>query len=168
MDINSLLQNSGAISALSSQLGIDRATAERGAAALMPQVASGFQNPRGDTPQAAAAHPAGALGGLGGLGGLIGMLGGGGLLDNVVGNEPTQVGKGNDILGSIFGSKQASRDVAQEAAAQSGVEPSLLKKMLPILAMVVAGYMAKQATGGNSQDGGGLVGSILGGLMGGR
>ncbi len=168
MDINALLQNSGAVSALSSQLGVDRATAERGAAALLPHLAQGFQTPRGNVPQAAAGSPAGALGGLGGLGSLIGMLGGGGLLDNVVGNEPTQVDKGNDILGSIFGSKQASRDIAQDAAAQSGVEPGLLKKMLPILAMAVAGYMAKQATGGDARAGGGLVGSVLGGLMGGR
>ncbi len=40
----------------------------------------------------------------------------------------------------------------------SGVEPSLLKKMLPILAMVVAGYVMKQA----GQGRGGL-GGMLGG-----
>ena len=97
------------------------------------------------------------LGGLGGLLGTIGGLGGGGLLDNVTSNEPTEVGKGNQILGQIFGSKDGSRAVAASASAQSGVEPSLLKKMLPILAMVAAGYVIK-----NAGKGGGF-GSMLGG-----
>ena len=67
---------------------------------------------------------------------MIGGLGGGALLDNVTSSGPTEVNKGNEILGQLFGSKDGSRAVAASAAAQSGVEPSLLKKMLPILAMV--------------------------------
>jgi hypothetical protein len=43
--------------------------------------------------------------------------------------------------------KDVSRAVAQNAASQTGLELSLLKKMLPILAMLVAGYMAKQRAG---------------------
>ena len=89
--------------------------------------------------------------------GTLGGLGGGGLLDNVTSDEPTEVGKGNEILGQIFGSKDGSRAVAASASAQSGVEPSLLKKMLPILAMVAAGYVMK-----NAGKGGGL-GGMLGG-----
>jgi hypothetical protein len=50
--------------------------------------------------------------------------------------------------------------IAASAAAQSGVEPSLLKKMLPILAMVAAGCVMKQA----SKDEGSLVGA-LGGIL---
>ena len=50
-----------------------------------------------------------------------------------------------------------------QAAAQSGVEPSLLKKMLPILAMVAAGYVMKQA--GQGQGG---MGGALGGMFGGQ
>jgi hypothetical protein len=74
----------------------------------------------------------------------------------------TQVHKGDEILGQIFGSKDGSRAVAASASAQSGVEPSLLKKMLPILAMVAAGYVMKQA--GHGQGGlGGALGGILGG-----
>jgi hypothetical protein len=95
--------------------------------------------------------------------GTIGGLGGGGLLDNVTSTEPTEIDKGNQILGQLFGSKDGSRAVAASAAAQSGVEPSLLKKMLPILAMVAAGYVMKQA----SQGQGGL-GGALGGILGGQ
>lgn len=166
MNINDLLHDTGAVGALSSQLGIDQATAQRGAAALMPHLAQGFQQPRVATP---ATEPMGAMGGLGGLGGglggLIGALGGGGLLDNVLGSEPTQVNKGNDILGSIFASKQDSREVAQDASTQSGVSPDLLKKMLPILAMAMAGYMAKKGGAGGGGLGG-MLGSVLGGLGG--
>ena len=163
MNLNDMLRQTGAIGAISRELGVDPATAEAGAAALLPSVLSGFQNP------VAAAEPDGAgpaLGGLGGLGGLLGTiggLGGGGLLDNVTSNEPTEVDKGNQILGQIFGSKDGSRAVAASASAQSGVEPSLLKKMLPIIAMVAAGYVMKHAGKGGAPGGG--FGGIFGGSV---
>ena len=73
-------------------------------------------------------------------------------------------------MGQIFGSKDVSRTVAENASSQSGLDSSLLKKMLPMLAMLVAGYMAKQRGGGNvaqAAPGGGL-GDLLGGLLGAR
>jgi hypothetical protein len=59
--------------------------------------------------------------------------------------------------------------VAQSAATRTGLDPALLKKMLPMLAMLVAGYMARQGRGAQQagQAGGGL-GGILGGLLGGQ
>jgi hypothetical protein len=160
MNIEQVLQQTDAVDAISRELGIDPQTAQAGAAALLPQILSGFQNP------AAPAAPQPALSGLGGLGGLLGTiggLGGGGLLDNVTSSQPTEVDKGNQILGQIFGSKDGSRAIAAGAAAESGVEPSLLKKMLPMLAMVAAGYVMKQA----GQGGGALTGA-LGGILGGQ
>jgi len=157
MNVNQMLQQTGAIEAISTQLGVDRATAEAGAAALLPAILSSFQNPVAGADGGAASGASSGLGGLGGLLGTIGGLGGGSLLDNVTSQEPTEVDKGNQILGQIFGSKDGSRAVAASAAAKSGVEPSLLKKMLPILAMVAAGYVVKQA----GQPGG------LGGMFGG-
>ena len=163
MDVNQMLQQTGAVEAIARELGVDPATAQAGAAALLPSILSGFQNPVA-APEAQAAESAfPGLGGLGGLLGSIGGLGGGRLLDNVTSNEPTEVDKGNQILGQLFGSKDGSRAVAASAAAQSGVQPSLLKKMLPILAMVAAGYVMKQA----SQGQGGL-GGALGGILGGQ
>ena len=156
MDVNQMLQQSGAVEAISRELGVDPGTAQAGASALLPSILSGFQNPVATTGSDAAPAAFPALGGLGGLLGTIGGLGGGSLLDNVTSNEPTEVDKGNQILGQIFGSKDGSRAVAASASAQSGVEPSLLKKMLPILAMVVAGYVMKRASGGD-------LGGILGG-----
>ena len=67
-----------------------------------------------------------------------------------------------------------SRTVAGHAAEQSGVDASVLKKMLPILAMLVAGYLAHQkGVGGGEAEGGTLggglggLGSILGSVLGG-
>ena len=163
MEIKQVLQQTGAVDAISRELGVDPSTAEAGATALLPSILTGFQNPvaADQTQGAGSAFP--ALGGLGGLLATIGGLGGGRLLDNVTSSQPTEVDKGNQILGQLFGSKDGSRAVAASAAAQSGVEPSLLKKMLPILAMVAAGYVMKQA----SQGQGGL-GGALGGILGGQ
>jgi hypothetical protein len=134
-----------------------------GADALLPAILGGLQ-------KQAQAQP----GGLEGLGGLLGQLGGGKLLDEVLSPQPTPVAHGNDVLGQIFGSKDVSRAVAQNAAAQTGLDAGLLKQMLPMLAMLVAGYAARQSGGGMAAQAtppagglGGLLGSLAGGLLGG-
>ncbi len=152
MDIASILKQTGAIGQVAQQLGVNEQVAQAGAEALLPAILGGFKK----TTQA---QP----GGLEGLGGLLGQLGGGGLFDAVVSPEPTPVEKGNDVLGQIFGSKDVSRSVAGHAAEQTGIDSSLLKKMLPILAMLVAGYLAKQSGGGEGGGLGGLIGGMLGG-----
>jgi len=96
---------------------------------------------------------------------MLGRHGGGGLLDNVLSPQPTDIGHGNNLLGQIFGSKDVSRSVAQSAAERSGLNPSLLKRMLPMVAMMAAGYMAKQRGGGAALAG--LGGSPFGGAHGG-
>lgn len=69
----------------------------------------------------------------------------------------------------MFGSKDVSRIVVDNAAQSSGLHVEQLKKMLPMLAMMVAGFMAKQrsgeSTGNTTSDG---LGGLLGGLLGGR
>ena len=156
MQITDILAQTGGVSAMARELGISEAEATRGAEALGPALLGGFQ-------KQAQAQPAG----LAGLGGLLSQLGGGGLLDNVLSPQPTDVSRGDGVLGQILGSKEASRSVAQDASAQTGLDPSLLKRMLPILAMLVAGYMAKQHGAGAQTGGGGGLGGILGGLLGG-
>ena len=91
----------------------------KGAEALVPAILGGVKK----QVQTQAGSP-------GGLGGLLTQLGGG-LLENVLSPQPTDVGLGNNVLGQIFGSKDVSRAVAANAAAQSGLDPALLKKMLP-------------------------------------
>jgi len=159
MQLTDILAQTGGLQSMARELGISESQAASGAAALLPAILGGFK-------KQAQAQPSG----LEGLGGLLGQLGGGGLLDDVLGSQPTDVSRGNNVLGQIFGSKDVSRAVAQNAASQTGLDTSLLKKMLPMLAMLAAGFMAKG--GGTSQaqaaPAGGGLGSLLGGLLGGR
>src|SRR5262245_40506685 len=157
MPFTDILAQTGGLQAMARELGVSETQAASGAAALLPAVLGGFK-------KQAQAQPSG----LDGLGGLLGQLGGGGLLDNVLSPQPTEVGRGNDVLGQIFGSKDVSRTVAHGAASRSGLDPALLQKMLPIVAMLVAGYMSKQGgpAARPAQSAGGL-GDVLGGLLGG-
>ena len=160
MQITDILAQMDGLQSMARELGVSEAQAASGAETLIPAILGGFK-------KQAQAQPTG----LAGLGGLLGQLGGGGLLDNVLAPQPTDVSRGNNVPGQIFGSKDVSRAVAQNAASQSGLDPSLLKKMLPMLAMLVAGYMAKRqgadAAEQSAPMSGGL-GGLLGGLLGGQ
>jgi hypothetical protein len=150
-----MLSAMGGMQSMARELGVSEAQAKAGADALLPALLGGFK-------KQAQAQPTG----LDGLMNMVGGLGGGGLLDEVLAPSPTDVSHGNDVLGQIFGSKDVSRTVAQNAASQSGLDPTMLKKMLPMLAMLVAGFMAKQGAAASSASPGGL-GGLLGGLVGG-
>lgn len=160
MQITDILTQMGGLQSMARELGVSENQAASGAEALIPAILGGFKKQTQSQPS-----------GVEGLGDLLGQLGGGSLMDDVLSPEPTQVDRGNDVLGQIFGSKDVSRTVAQNAASQSGLEPSLLKKMLPMVAMLVAGYMAKQrsaASPAQTSPGSGGIGDLLGGLLGGQ
>jgi len=100
---------------------------------------------------------------------------------------PAAVNEGNAILGHLFGSKDVSRAVAGRASENSGVSSDILKKMLPMVAMMAMGSLGKQTKGGavsgamkgmlgqmamqklmgGSAKAGGL-GGLLGSMMGGQ
>jgi hypothetical protein len=158
MQVRDMLNETGGLTSIARELGISETQAASGAAALLPAILGGFK-------KQAQAQPTG----LEGLGGLLSQFGGGALLDEVLAPRPTDVSRGNDILGQIFGSKDVSRTVAQNAASQTGLDPGLLKKMLPILAMLVTAYMARQGGAGAAAQplpGGSGLGGLLGGLLG--
>jgi hypothetical protein len=158
MQLTEILGQTGGLQSMARELGIDEVDATAGAQALLPAILGGFKKQAQSQP-----------GGLEGLGGMLSKLGGGSLLDDVLAPARTNVSRGNDVLGQIFGSKDVSRTVAQNAASTSGLDPSLLKKMLPIVAMLAAGYMARRtfSTTQSPSSAGGL-GGMLGGLLGGQ
>ena len=170
MQITDILGQIGGIQSVARELGVSEAQAASGVGALLPALLGGFKKQAQSQPT-----------GLDGLVGMLGGLGGGGLLDDVLGPQPTPVNRGNDVLGQIFGSRDVSRTVAQNASARTGLDPSLLKKMLPLLAMLVAGYLAKQSRasaqpqmgggpgnlGGGDGNAGGGLGNVLAGMVGG-
>ncbi|GAB3772878.1 hypothetical protein GCM10028796_44320 [Ramlibacter monticola] len=159
MQITDMLAQAGGLEAIARELNIDPQHAEAGAAALLPAIMGGFRN------QAQA-------GGTEGVGDLLSRLGGGSLMDQVLAPEPTNVAAGDAVLGQIFGSPEVSRAVAHDASSQTGLDPALLKKMLPLVAMLVSGFMAKgggAAAAPQAETGGlgGLLGGLLGGVLGG-
>lgn len=158
MQLSDLLAQMGGLESMSRQLGIDQKQAASGVEALLPAILGGFSKQ--------AQQP----GGLGGLGALLGQPGSA-APGAMPAPPPAEIDRGNDVLGQIFGSKDVSRAVAQNASTGSGLDPALLKKMLPLLAMLVAGFMARQGASSPAPDqaaaGGGGLGGLLGGLLGG-
>ena len=139
MQLSDILNRTGGLQSIARELNIGEADAEKAAAALAPAVLGGFRRQAETSPQ-----------GVEGLSSLLSQFGGSGMLDSLLSPGPTDTAPGNNVLGQIFGSKDVSRAVAQNAAAQTGQDPSVLKKMLPMLAMLVAGYMAKNRGGGTA------------------
>jgi hypothetical protein len=162
MDLMALINASGGLTSIAKEVGISEGDAQAGAAALLPGLVNGLQKQ--------------VTGGAGieGLAGMLMQAGGGSLLQNVLGQAPTDVSMGNNLLGQLLGSKDVSRAVAAQAAQATGIDQTTLQKMLPMLAMVVSGLLANQGAGSAGLGGlggllagalgGGAQGSVLGGL----
>ncbi len=105
-----------------------------------------------------------------GLDALIGALKGGKhnqYLDNPEDLlKSKNIDDGNKILGHLFGEKQVSREVAARAATNTGVDSSIIKKMLPVIASLAMGAMSKQSSqaGINSPQSSG-VSDMLSGFL---
>ncbi len=80
MQITDILAQMGGLQSMARELGISEAQAAKGAEALAPAILGGFKKQAQTQPS-----------GLEGLGGLLGQLGGGGLLDEVLSPQPTNV-----------------------------------------------------------------------------
>ena len=83
--------------------------------------------------------------------------------------DPSGVADGNAILGHLFGSKEVSRAVAQQAEAATGLGAAVLKQMLPVIASMVMGGLFKQSTGqmqsAAATPGGNIIGEIIEQMM---
>jgi len=107
----------------------------------------------------------------GGLDALLAALAGGGHQQYI--DDPSRLKAdetlqdGNGILGHIFGSKDVSRQVAAQASANTGISPDILKQMLPLVATLAMGAMARRhasaPAGAQTADAG--LGGMLGPLL---
>jgi hypothetical protein len=146
--------NGAAVDQISRQLGLETSQTTSALEALLPMVAAGVQrNASSGT----------------GLESLLGALTGGGA-GNAVDvlsqlGQPTAAAGGNDILGQIFGSKDVSREVAARASAQTGIGPEILKAMLPMVATMVMGAVAKGAFSPGATQAPSLGANAGGGLL---
>jgi hypothetical protein len=147
-------QAGGAVEQLSRQFGLDSSQTSSALGALLPALAAGFQ------------RNASSQDGLGALLGALGSGRHGQYVDDLQSlGSPATIDDGNGILGHIFGSKDVSREVARRASAQSGVGADLLKQMLPVVAAMMMGAMAKKQGGFGPAPGG--LGAAFGGQGGG-
>ena len=152
--LHSILASQGGniVRQISSKFGLDTDLAERAVRSLIPAISQGIQNNTSDKA---------------GLESLVNALANGNhqnYLDNPDSiSEEATTADGNSILGHILGSKDVSRSVASDAAEETGVSSTTLKKILPILASVSMGVMSQQSSSSsnNIHDLGGLLNSFL-------
>ena len=166
MNLQDLItRNPDLVRQVAASVGTSEGDALRGIEELLPALSRGMRN---NTRQP------------GGLDALLGALAGGQHANRI--DDLSQLGKpdavldGNAILGHVLGSRDASRNVAGHAAGRSGLDPDLLKRLLPVLASVVMGVLAKEqgqqpggfgtqagrnAGGSGGVDAGDLLGQLL-------
>jgi hypothetical protein len=145
-------QNGAAVKQMGQQLGLGEDQTMSALSALVPALAGGFQKNMQSS---------------GGLESLLGALSGGQHARYV--EDPSSLAgataDGNGILGHILGSKDVSRQVATRASAQTGIDPAILKQMLPLVAAMMMGSMSRSqaspARAAASTDPGGGLMSML-------
>ena len=145
-------QDGAAVHQLAQQFGLDDAQATSALSALIPQLAAGVQT---------------NIQQPGGLDSLLGALTGGSH-DQVM-NDPSMLAQsssvdvGNGILGQILGGRDVSRQVASNAASQTGLSADLMKQMLPLVATLVMGALSRRTSAAGASAGvqsSGLMGSL--------
>ena len=157
MNILESLLNSGdgsAVRQLGAQFGLPPDQAQSVLAAIVPALMAGVQNNASQQS---------------GLDGLAAALAGGDHAQYVddpgMLADPATTADGNGILGHIFGSKDVSRQVAQQASARTGIDATILKQMLPVVAALAMGAMAKQTRNAAPAAAGGGLASMLGPML---
>ncbi|RFC67052.1 MULTISPECIES: DUF937 domain-containing protein [Mesorhizobium] len=78
---------------------------------------------------------------------------------------PQGMAEGNGILGHLFGSKDVSRAVAEQASQATGIGSQILKQMLPAIATMLMGGMAQQTNNQMAAGGFGSSNNPLGDLI---
>ena len=140
MNLLEMLMSAGgnaAVGQLGSRFGLDENQTMAALQQLVPALGGGLQR---------------NISAEGGLDNLLGALSGGNhsqYIDNpeLVNSEETTA-EGNGILGHLLGSKDASRELAAQASAQTGIGADVLKQMLPVVATMVMGSLSKQSAAG--------------------
>jgi hypothetical protein len=156
MDWIGTLRRSGGFSALARQIGSTPANVALGAQALMPALIAGLREFRDGS--------GGGEAGIRKLLDLLDSLGDGDLAVAVMGQAQLDVGAGNALLETILGVRR--QRILGEAERWSELDPELLERLLPALAMLVGGYVSAKAHGSGAAGSGGLA--VLGGLLDGR
>lgn len=135
-DLMMQAQNGKAVEAFSSQLGVAQEQAAKAFAALLPAFSTGLKR--------SSANPYDFTQ-------LMQSLMSGNYAkyfeDISAAFSPQGIHDGNDFMKNIFGSKDVSRAVAEQAAQATGIAQDMLQAMMPAMASAVAGGIMKEMTG---------------------
>ncbi len=146
--------NGAAIQAMMSQYGLNQQQMQAAMEALLPAFSQGLKR--------SAADPYG-------LGAMMQMWMSGAhnqfFQNPAAAFTPQGMAAGNQILGQLFGSKDLSRAVAQQAAAATGLGQQILQQMLPALATMIMGGLANQTMSRAMSGGFGATGNVFGEII---
>lgn len=143
-------QGGGVVQQLADRFGLDQGAATSAIQSLLPGLTAGLQQN--------ATQP-------GGLEALLGALTQGNhqrYLENPATlAHPAAAEDGKAILGHVLGTPDASRALAGQAATQTGLDPAVLKQMLPVVASLAMAALSRHASSGTGQPTqGGLMGLL--------
>ncbi|RAZ72850.1 DUF937 domain-containing protein [Mesorhizobium atlanticum] len=147
-DIFAQAQNGAGMQALAQQYGLSMQQTQAAVQALLPAFSQGLQRNTADPY---------------GMGAFMTAMASGQhakyFEDATRAFSPQGIDEGNGILGHLFGSKDLSRAVANQAAQATGLSQQVLQQMLPAMASMMMGGLFKQTnnqlTGGQMQAAGG-------------
>ncbi|TGS09535.1 DUF937 domain-containing protein [Mesorhizobium sp. M2E.F.Ca.ET.209.01.1.1] len=147
-DIFAQAQNGAGMQALAQQYGLSMQQTQAAVQALLPAFSQGLQRNTADPY---------------GMGAFMTAMASGQHVkyfeDATRAFSPQGIDEGNGILGHLFGSKDLSRAVANQAAQATGLSQQVLQQMLPAMASMMMGGLFKQTnnqlTGGQMQAFGG-------------
>ena len=91
--------------------------------------------------------------GVGHLMNVLGELGGGRLAADVMGHDPIDPSEGDAILDKLYAVNGFVRPTAEEIAERNGLDPEEVGKVLPLLAMLLCGYISARFVSGGEGDG---------------
>ena len=144
MNIQDILSNnSGLLDTIGSKFGLDSASASKVLENLLPQLGDNLQKNVADNSS-----------------GMTSQLGG--IMDII--KDPSSALSGGgaiNALSAITGTKDNSRNIAKSVAADSGVDYSIVKKILPMVAPFVLNHFSS----GKNDLIGGLLSSFTGGTQ---
>jgi hypothetical protein len=130
-------QSGGAMSELGRQFGLSPQQTQAAVAALLPAISVGLKRTTA-TPE--------------GLGNLLAVIGTQPDFDAMYDDPQVALSRegraaGNVALARMFGSPEASRAIADQAQQSSGIDSSILKKLLPVLAGIIISSLMKSEPG---------------------
>ena len=133
--MHAALKRSGGVEAVARRLAIPTPAADRIAAALLPVIQAAFRNRIG---------PAGAEADVLAIEDMLAGFGGSRMAAHVLNGASLPAGAATGLVHALFATEAATTAVIDDAASAGAGEPAQVAAALPVLTMLVGGYLAAQ------------------------